>query len=445
MLALLAAMVCAVPPPPDWLAWKPPLSEADYLRKTEGWYLTGLPIFNYDPNTGFGFGARGYLFLDGKRDSELFAYEPYQHRLFVQAFFSTAGLQYHVLDYDAPFFLGTSYRARLEAGYIRATTTPYFGRGERSMAPLMLNGRVYESYADYERDSNRVQPDGTTYALYDVVDAEKPYLDARVERQFFEGRVRALAGLSFARGVMRQYQPGLEVNAVGDHGERVRAPLHGSRLADDCEHGLVVGCAGGWDNLVSLGLTFDTRDYEPDPNRGVFAEAVFQWATRAVASQYEYVRFLGAVRGYYSPFPQWADFVLAARFSVMLQSEGVPLFAMQQIPYIETFTLGLGGNRTLRGYRSMRFVGAQMAWANFEARWTFVRFQLLGQQWGIILAPFFDTGRVFDRVDRISLNWWKYSAGSGFRLSWNQATILMCDVGASHEDWGVYFNFGHIF
>jgi hypothetical protein len=455
-LLLAAALLCAapdegepadagVPPPPGWLAWKPPLSPEDFARKKEGWYVTGLPIFNYDPNTGFGFGARGYLFFDGKRTDPLFAYEPYRHRLFVQGFFSTGGLQYHVLDYDSPFFSGTPFRLRAELGYIRATTTPYFGRGEGTLQPLTFQGRTYSRYSAYEHDLNLVQPDGTTYALHDVVDAEKPYLDTRLERQFFEGRVRLMLGLIFSRAVMRPYPAGQQVNAVESDGEKVKAPLAGTRLADDCAAGTLLGCGGGWDNLVTFGVSYDTRDFEPDPNRGVFHEAAFQFATRALGSQFDYVRFLGALRGYYSPFPQWVDLVLAGRFTLLLQTSGVPLFAMMQIPYVETFTLGLGGIRTLRGYRSMRFVAANMAFANFEVRWTFVRFNLLRQQWGLILAPFFDTGSVFDRADRMKLENWKYSGGAGLRISWNQATILMCDLGFSPEDWGIYFNFGHIF
>ncbi len=449
-LALLVAVLAAqadggVPPPPDWLAWKPALSADDYARKKEGWYVTGLPIFNYDPNTGVGLGARGYLFFDGQRDHELFAYEPYRQRLFVQAFFSTKGLQYHVIDYDSPFFLGTPFRVRAEFGYIRAQTTPYFGRGEATLQPLRFKGRTYDWFADYERELNSVQPDGTTYGLKDFVDAEKPYLDTRVERQFFEGRVRVMSGLYFSRGAMRFVEPGTLINAYADDGAKVQAPLGESRLQSDCATGTLLGCAGGWDNLVTFGVSYDTRDFEPDPNSGVFHEASVQLATRALGSQYEYARFTGALRGYYSPFPEWADVVLAGRFTMLLQSEGVPLFSMQQIPYLETFTLGLGGNRTLRGYRSMRFVAANMVFANLEVRWTFVRFKLLSQHWGLILAPFFDTGSVFDRVDRIRLNEWKYSAGTGLRLSWNQATILMCDVGFSREDWGIYFNFGHIF
>lgn len=434
-----------VPPPPDWLAWKPALSQEDYERKKEGWYVTGLPLFNYDPNTGFGFGARGYLFFDGKREDELFAYEPYKHRLFVQAFASTQGLQYHVLDYDSPYFLGTAFRLRVEMGYIRATQTPYFGRGASSQEPLTLNGKPYARFGDYEKALNRVQPDGTTYALYNMVDAEKPYIDVRVERQFLQGRVRLFGAVSFSRGAMRQFQPGTLVNANDENGNSVKAPLHSTKLGEDCAAGTVVGCAGGWDNLATLGVTFDTRDYEPDPNSGIFAETSVQVATKALASDYDYVRFLAAIRAYYSPFPELADLVLAGRFTVMLQSDGVPLFAMPQIPYLESFTLGLGGNRTLRGYRSMRFVGAQMAFANLEVRWTFVRFKALSQNWAIILAPFFDTGRVFDKVKDISLQGWKYTAGTGLRLSWNQASILMCDVGFGPEDWGIYLNFGHIF
>jgi outer membrane protein assembly factor BamA len=453
VLALIAALLLSAddaqpappPPPPSWLAWKPPLTPEDLARKKEGWYVTGLPIFNYDPNTGFGFGARGYLFDDGKRTNDLFAYEPYRNRLFVQAFVSTGGLQYHVLDYDAPYFLGTSFRLRVELGYIRAQATPYFGRGESTMQPLTFMGRQYSSFGVYQNALNQVQRDGTTYALYDTVDAQRPYADLRLERQFLEGRLRLLGQLNFSYSVMRPTPAGTIVNATDSNGLPVQAPLHGSRLADDCARGGLIGCNGGWDNLVSLGVSYDTRDYEPDPNSGVFAEAVLQWATRALASQFDYVRFLGVLRGYYSPFPEWADLVLAARFAMELQSNGVPLTSEPIIPLLETFTLGLGGNRTMRGYRAMRFVGPQMAFANLELRWTFVRFTVASQNIGLILAPFFDTGRVWDRVDEISLQGWKYSAGTGLRISWNQATILMCDVGFSPEDWGIYFNFGHIF
>ena len=72
--------------PPAGFERKRRLTDEDYAKKKEGGYFTGLPLANYDPNTGFGFGARAYYFWDGKRESPLFAYEPYKYRFFAQAF-----------------------------------------------------------------------------------------------------------------------------------------------------------------------------------------------------------------------------------------------------------------------------------------------------------------------------------------------------------------------
>ncbi len=58
----------AVPPgttpqarPPPGLAAKRRLTDEDVERKNEGFYVTGLPLFAYDPLIGFGGGARVYL------------------------------------------------------------------------------------------------------------------------------------------------------------------------------------------------------------------------------------------------------------------------------------------------------------------------------------------------------------------------------------------------
>ena len=83
--------VGAVPPPPAGVAAKQRLSGEDYARKVDGGYVTGVPLFAYDPNLGFGFGARLYYYYDGHRDDPLFAYTPYRHRVFAQAFATTGG------------------------------------------------------------------------------------------------------------------------------------------------------------------------------------------------------------------------------------------------------------------------------------------------------------------------------------------------------------------
>jgi hemolysin activation/secretion protein len=105
----------------------------------------------------------------------------------------------------------------------------------------------------------------------------------------------------------------------------------------------------------------------------------------------------------------------------------------------------LGGFRTLRGYRQNRFVGPVLALTNYEVRWTFVRFRVLKQGFGLMVVPFMDIGAVFDNVRTTTSAGWKRTQGVGFRIAWNEATIIMVDYGVSDEDSGLYINFNHIF
>src|SRR5262249_16412465 len=141
-------------------------------------------------------------------------------------------------------------------------------------------------------------------------------------------------------------------------------------LDGDCAAGRVVGCSGGRDDFVRLGISYDTRDFEPDPNRGVFVDLAVDAGTVALGSQYDYARVLAAARGYWSPVPP-IDLVLANPAMVEAQTSGAPFFSIDTLPFTEDPRTGLGGHRTMRGFRQDRFVGSVMALDNLEARWTF--------------------------------------------------------------------------
>jgi hemolysin activation/secretion protein len=157
------------------------------------------------------------------------------------------------------------------------------------------------------------------------------------------------------------------------------------------------------------------------------------------------MRVMFSVRGFYSPFPRYADLVLAARGVYEVQTKGTPFFSQTLMPFIDDNHAGLGGFRTLRGFAQNRFVGPIIALTNYEVRWTFAKFHVLGEGFGLILAPFIDIGRVFDNVGQTSLADWQRSQGAGLRIAWNEATIIMFDYGFSNEDSGLYLNFNHIF
>jgi hemolysin activation/secretion protein len=181
------------------------------------------------------------------------------------------------------------------------------------------------------------------------------------------------------------------------------------------------------------------------PNSGVFADLALDAATAALGSEFDYLRVLGAARGSWSPAPGHADLVLAGRALLELQTSGTPFFSLDSLPFTEDFRSGLGGHRTLRGFRQDRFVGRTMAAATGEARWTFTRFRVLRQKFALIAVPFVDLGRSFDHAGKLTLADWRAGYGGALRISWNLATIITVDYGRSAEDAGLYINFGHIF
>jgi outer membrane protein assembly factor BamA len=273
-------------------------------------------------------------------------------------------------------------------------------------------GRSFSSAKSYDAAIERVRPDGTTLAQYDKLDILRPYALYSIERSLLGGVLRPFVGLGFSYNQVRDYS-GRSVAAVDDSGANVHAIQGPTRLKEDCDAGRIVGCHGGWENILRVALAFDTRDFEPDPNSGLFAEVSSEIGARALGSRYEYVRVLGVVRGYYSPLPSLADVVIAGRALYEMQSRGTPFFSMNALPFTEDGRYGLGGVRTLRGYRQDRFVGPVMALANLEVRWTFYRFTVKSENFALFLVPFLDMGRVWDNVASTSLRDWKRGQGAG--------------------------------
>jgi hypothetical protein len=445
-----SASTSAAPPrlePPPGLSAKRRLSDDDFARKKVGGYFTGAPLVAYDPLLGFGAGARVYHYEDGNREDPLFAYTPYLHRIIAQGFISTKGVQEHILDYDAPAVFGSLYRVRVTLEYDAAVAWPYFGTGARSMAPLSYAaqpGVTFGRMSDYQNATGSLQPDGSTYALYNVYGIRRPLLQLGIERLLLGGILRPFVGFNFSYTDLTDYT-GRTADATAPNGATVSAREAPTLLARDCAAGSIIGCGGGWDNVLRLAISLDTRDFEPDPNAGVYAEFSNELASHAIGSQYDYVRSMLSVRGFYSPIPKLADLVVAVRGVYEVQSSGTPFFSMSLMPFIDDNHAGLGGLRTLRGYQQNRFVGPVMVLTNYELRWTFAHVHVLDQDFGLIAVPFVDMGRVFDAVRQTSIYGWARSEGMGFRVAWNEATVIMVDFGFSDEDAAAYINFNHIF
>ena len=86
------------------------------------------------------------------------------------------------------------------------------------------------------------------------------------------GRLRPLLGLE-ARHVQVADYSGRMINGV---------PEEPTRLHEDATSGTVVGVHGGWDNAFRAGLTYDTRDFEPNPESGLMLEMAGRYVSRAL-------------------------------------------------------------------------------------------------------------------------------------------------------------------
>ena len=433
-------------PLPDFMRDKKRMTAADLADKEGGGYFTGLPLVNSDPDTGIGFGARVLYFNNGDKDDVMFEATPYRHRAYAQAFFTTNGYQYHTLDYDAPYLGGTPFRLRASLVYEKNVAANYFGLGDRSLGRLSFPGSPdkFASKSDYTDALRRVQPDGTTFTRYNQYVLERPKATATLERDFFGGVVRALVGVSIAYANVAQWT-GESVKGDAPAGNEVDARQAPTRLDRDCAAGLVVGCGGGLANALKLGLAYDTRDFEPDPNSGVFVELTGELSGKYTLSDYDWARLTFSPRAYYSPFPKLTDLVVAGRLVGSVQSSGTPFFEMNELSFADYNRQGLGGLRTIRGYNQDRFVGHVAALANLEIRWTFFDFDVKKQHFGLMLAPFLDVGRVFDSLSDLELKRFRNGQGAGFRIAWNQATIIVIDYGVSREGSTLYVNFNHPF
>lgn len=457
------------------------LCKKDLLKKKEGWFPTGLPLLNSDPNTGVGYGVRVFAYNNGTKDDPFFEYTPYKFRIYAQYFNTSKNRQYQDIAFDAPFVFGTQWRLRGEGVYDANPNTLYFGIGQSSLQTLSYTDRnqpgapvtTNATFSDQQKNLAYTRPGGPgdpvalgggTYSGFpsangfQVTDSQynryniiSPTANLSAEHSYFGGTVRLVAGLRMSQNIVRTFDgtmskgldPVLDGQVINSAGNAFNQT---TKLTQDYNAGKILGYHGGNVNSLRLGLVYDTRDLEPDPNQGMFLEATYEKASKTMGSGYDFSKYFAQGKFFFSPFPKIFDkLVLAGRAGFSLTSGDAPFFEYRNMWGTEGVISGLGGRTTLRGYKQDRFVGRSMGWGNVEVRWRFTQFTVLGQHFALMLVPFFDFGRIWDDEHKAGLKDYKYSKGVGFRVAWNQTTVIILDYAVSREDKQLFINFNHAF
>lgn len=439
-------------------------------NKKEGFFATGLPRLEFDPIRGFGAGGQVNFFFNGKREDPFFPYTAYRHRINTEFMVFENGRIRYAFNYDVPFAFDSKWRIRIDAVYWDDPDAQYWGIGRNSLNPLTfedkINGGVrrFRTVNSYERNL-AIATSGADGQLFTDVHfhnmRQREHLyNILGERVFMEGRLRFKFGYEMLFTNFQSYDGRVTRDATLADGTSVEA-ISNRTLVDIQKND------GTWDrfnlsgfnnddrfkftSMIATALTFDNRDFEPDPSRGVFIEYSQEYSTPWIGSEFDFMKFMLQGQVIHT-FAKWRDGKSRLTFAGL---GALGHIFGRNINFIEMWDLSsqaeaggilvLGGERSLRGFREARFLAPTVTLINLELRGRFYDFKFLRQNFTLGANAFFDMGSVYEGLEHLTFANWKYSPGVGARIGWNESTVIRLDYGMSREGSQVFFGFGHIF
>ncbi|MCH8534900.1 MAG: outer membrane protein assembly factor [Flavobacteriaceae bacterium] len=448
------------------------MPDVDLKDKKEGTFITGLPRVEFDPIRGFGAGGNVNLFINKDESDPFFEYTPYRHRVNAEFFVFENGRVRYEVSYDAPYIFDSPWRLRADAVYWEDPEAQYWGVGRSTLNRLSFADksggnvgpqRTFKRINDYESNLEIAIPqeDGsfrTDFHYNQIIQREHLY-NLLGERVLMGGKMRIMFGYEMLFTQFESYNGRIADEARTADGESVDA-INNPTLVD------IHRADGTWDqyNLAGFGddrwkftsmlagaLIYDTRDFEPDPSKGVFLQYSHEWSVPELGSDFSFNKFMlqGQV---FKTLSKWKGGKRRITFAGMASLGHI---WGSNINFIEMYDLSsqaeaggilvLGGERSLRGFREARMLAPTVGLINLEMRTRLYDFKMLGQEFILGVTPFFDAGTVWEGLDDIQLNGFRGSAGLGGRIAWNQSTVLRLDYAQSREGSQVFFGFGHIF
>lgn len=153
--------------------------------------------------------------------------------------------------------------------------------------------------------------------------------------------------------------------------------------------------SGGNHHVLKMGLTYDSRDNEPNPMKGAWTELVYLISPGFLGTAPAFSRIVATHRQYFTLIKEKLS--LVGRVSYQATTSGHQPWYM--LSTVQNFGPnynrdGLGGSKTLRGILRARVIGDDFVYGNIETRWKFLKTILFNQNLHLTLAPFLDFGRV---------------------------------------------------
>lgn len=416
-----------------------------------GWTFGALPSVSFDTDLGFQYGALTniYYFGDGT------TYPEYLHSFYVEAAYTTKQYGIFRMSYDSKYLI-PDYRISLDMAYLPDAMSDFYG----------FNGYQSHFHKDY------IDPKSDMYISRGYYKMKRNLLkiNASIDHAFAKN-------LSWCAG-FGLYDYDIDridiemLNKGKDESEQLPdvATLYDKYVG----YGLIQENEknGGIHPYVQGGLSFDTRDRQQNPRRGIHADA-FLTATGAFGdmSEFNNVRLNAAWRHYIPIISNRLTF--AYRVGTQLLVAGKSTFYqntyMNQLYYHRVLYEGLGGANSLRGVLRNRILANGFAYGNMELRIQLFNFKIGKELFNIGLNPLMDIGMVvqpYESVDDVitSINEVPadfnmeenvytphISGGCGLKATMNDNFVLSVDWATpfneqdNHNKSNLYIKIGYMF
>lgn len=413
----------------------------------KNWNFGALPAITFDTDLGFQYGALVdlYNYGDGSR------YPKYNHKLYFEVSRFTKGSGINRIYYDSDQLI-KGLQTTFDLSYLSDMAYDFYG----------FNGYDAVYKADWVDDE---QPDGIYKTrMFYKYDRKLFRFKGDIQGKIAGDNFRWITGWNFQNFKVGSVNID-KLNKGKDDADKL--PQTDGLYEKYQQWGIISGdeVDGGFVPTFKGGIVFDTRDNRANPMKGVWAEAVIEASPKILGSESSFSKLSLTHRQYFTLVPNSLSLVYRLAYQTTLGGD-VPFYYQSQVitsMMTGATSEGLGGGSTIRGILRNRVIGDGVFYGNVEARWKFVRFNFIKNNFYLGLNGFTDFGRVTKKipvnpnstmgstVDYLKKDAEKmhYSYGAGLIVAMNENFVISMDYGmaADKQDGkrGFYMGLNYLF
>jgi hypothetical protein len=384
----------------------------------KGLSINGVPVVAYDSDIGFKYGLVMNFFHYGDGTN----YPNYNHSLYMEWSNTTKGSMRTQLIYDTRTLIPKT-RMTLEGSYLTEQALDFYG----------FNGYEADFNSSFEDDTQIGA--GYISRMYYRQQRKLLRFNADFQGELVGKKLRWLAGFSYYDTKISS----VDVDKLnkGKSGNDL-LPDTASLYDKYVEWGVIdqEQKDGGRTAFGKIGLVYDTRDNEANPNRGIWSEIILLGSPSGISDGFGYSRLMLTHRQYFTIVKNRLTFAYRLSYQAKLSGE-MPFY---MLPYFNDSKIsqdGLGGSKNLRGIMRNRVVGDGFGMGNLELRWKFLKTTIFKQNFYIALSTFLDGG-IITNPYKINTN--GVTAGYGNTQEQNLEMFHKADEGL-HLSYGAGLHF----